>query len=138
MTFVNPNFVTPSVHQFSIGIQRELPWKVALEASYVGSRSYDVQGNWGGFNEASAEFQRQCDVTQGGSRSFCDQLIPNPYFNVPGFEGTTRFTNATLARSELARPYNAFGGITRDGKQLRQDVGTTRSSWSPTSGGARA
>jgi len=113
LTFVNPDFVTPSVHQYSIGIQRELPWRVVLEASYVGSRSYDVQGNWGGFNEASADFQRQCDVTQGGSRSLCDQLIPNPYFGVAGFEGTTRFTNATLSRSELARPYNAFGGITR-------------------------
>ena len=52
------------MHQFSIGIQRELPWQVALEASYVGSRSYNVQANWGGFNEASAEFQGQCDVTK--------------------------------------------------------------------------
>jgi len=113
ITFANPDFVTPSVHQYSIGIQRELPWRVVLEASYVGSRSYDVQGNWGGVNEASAAFQAQCDVTQGGSRSFCDQLITNPYFGVPGFEGTTRFTSQTLARSELARPYNAFGGITQ-------------------------
>jgi len=113
VTFVNPDFVTPSVHQFSIGVQRELPWRVSLEASYVGSRSYDVQGNWGGFNNTSADFDKQCDITQGGSRSFCDQLITNPYFGVAGFEGTTRFTNATLARSELARPYNAFGGITR-------------------------
>ncbi len=118
LNFVNPNFVTPSVHQFSVGVQRELPGKIALEVSYVGSRSYDVQANWGGFNEASAAFQRQCDVTQGGSRSFCDQLLPNPYFNVPGFEGTTRFTNATLARSELARPYNAFGSITESVNNL--------------------
>ena len=93
------------MNQFSAGIQRELPWRVVLEASYVGSRSRDIEANWGGFNEASAAFQAQCDVTQGGSRSFCDQLLPNPYFNVPGFEGTTRFTNATLSRSELARPY---------------------------------
>jgi hypothetical protein len=113
LTFVNPDFVTPSVHQYSSGIQRELPWRVVLEASYVGSRSHDVQGNWGGFNETSAEFQRQCDVTTGGSRSFCDALLPNPYFGVAGFEGTTRFTNATLSRSELSRPYNAFGGISR-------------------------
>ena len=27
------------------------------------------------YNEPSAEFQRQCDVTQGGSRSVCDQLL---------------------------------------------------------------
>ena len=37
----------------------------SLEASYVGSRSHDVQANWGGYNEPSAAFQAQCDVTQG-------------------------------------------------------------------------
>ncbi len=112
LTFLNPNFVTPNVHQFSVGVQRELPWAVSLEASYVGSRSYNVQGNWGGYNEPSADFQRQCDVTQGGVRAFCDATLPNPYFGVPGFEGTTRFTNVTLSRFELSRPYPAFGGIT--------------------------
>ena len=98
----------PSVHHFSAGIQRELPWGVALEVSYAGSRSNDIQSNWNGFNEPSAEFQRQCDVTLGGSRGFCDQLLPNPYFRVPGFEGTARFTSPTLSRFELARPFNAF------------------------------
>jgi hypothetical protein len=112
VTFLNPNFVTPNVHQFSVGVQRELPWNVSLEVTYAGSRSYDVQGNWGGVNEPSADFQRQCDVTLGGNRAFCDALLPNSYFNVPGFEGTTRFTNPTLSRFELARPNNAFTGIT--------------------------
>src|SRR5439155_7382834 len=87
LTFLNPNFVTPNVHQFSIGIQRELPWQVALEATYVGSRSRDVQGNWGGLNEPSADFQRQCDFSLGGNRSICDALLPNPFFGVAGFEG---------------------------------------------------
>jgi len=109
--FSNPDFVVPYVHQYSFGVQRELPWRVALEATYVGSRSYNVQSNWGGYNESSAAFQAQCDVTTGGSRSFCDQLVTNPFFNVPGFEGTTRFTNPTIARSELARPFPEFGSI---------------------------
>ena len=107
-SFSDPDFIVPSVHHFSAGIQRELPWGVALEVSYAGSRSHDIQSNWNGFNEPSAEFQRQCDVTLGGSRSFCDQALPNPYFQVPGFEGTARFTSQTLSRFELARPYNAF------------------------------
>ena len=34
----------------------------SLEASYAGSRSYDMQSAWNGFNEPSAEFQRQCDL----------------------------------------------------------------------------
>jgi Carboxypeptidase regulatory-like domain len=121
-SFSNPDFVVPYVHQFQVGVQRELPWKISLEASYVGSRSYRVQDSWGGFNEASAAFQAQCDVTTGGSRTFCDQLVTNPFFNVPGFEGTTRFTNPTIARSELARPFPAFTGFSmterNDGKMM--------------------
>jgi Carboxypeptidase regulatory-like domain/TonB-dependent Receptor Plug Domain len=109
-SFSNPDFVVPSVHQFSVGVQRELPWGISLDMTYAGSRSRDIEGNFGGYNEPSAAFQAQCDVTLGGSRTFCDQLLPNPFFNVPGFEGTTRFTNQTLSRFELARPYPAFSG----------------------------
>jgi hypothetical protein len=119
-SFSNPDFVVPLVNQFSIGFQRELPGRIALEASYVGSRSSKMQSSWGGYNEASAAFQAQCDVTTGGSRSLCDQLVPNPFFGVAGFEGTSRFTSATIARSELARPFPAFTGFSmterNDGK----------------------
>jgi hypothetical protein len=112
--FSNPDFVVPNVHQFSVGVQRELPWRVSLEATYAGSRSYDLEAGFGAYNEPSAAFQAQCDVTLGGSRTLCDQQLPNPYFGVAGFEGTTRFTNPTLSRFELNRPFPAFGGITRN------------------------
>jgi carboxypeptidase family protein/TonB-dependent receptor-like protein len=107
-SFSNPDFVVPNVHQFMVGVQRQLPWQIALEASYVGSRTYKLQSSWGGYNEPSAAFQLQCDVTKGGSRSFCDQLLPNPFFGVPGFEGTSRFTSPTISRFELNRPFPAF------------------------------
>ena len=112
--FSNPDFVVPNVHQFSAGIQRELPWRISLEATYAGSRSYDLEAGFGAYNEPSAAFQAQCDVTLGGSRTFCDQTLPNPFLGVAGFEGTTRFTNATLSRFELNRPFPAFAGITRN------------------------
>ena len=44
---------------------------------------------------------------------FCDQLLPNPFFRVPGFEGTARFTNPTLSRFELARPSTRFTATSR-------------------------
>jgi hypothetical protein len=47
-------------------------------------------------------------VTQGGNRAFCDAQLPNPFFQVPGFEGTNRFTSPTLSRLELSRPFPAF------------------------------
>ena len=93
-------------------------------------------------------FQAQCDVTNGGSRSFCDQLLTNPFFNVPGFEGTTRFTSATLSRFELNRPFPEFSGCTpgsnptsncftmferNDGRLVRLGASSSR-----TSGGRKA
>ena len=117
--FSNPDFVVPNVHQFSAGIQRELPWQVNLEATYAGSRSYDLEVGFNAYNEPSAAFQAQCDVTLGGSRSFCDQLLPNPFFGIAGFEGTNRFTDRTLSRFELNRPFPAFaGGMDRNQNNL--------------------
>ena len=112
--FSNPDFVVPNVHQFSIGIQRELPWNVSLDMTYAGSRSYDLETGFNAYNEPSAAFQATCDVTLGGVRNNCDQQVTNPFYQVAGFEGTTRFTNQQLSRFELARPFPAFGGITQN------------------------
>jgi hypothetical protein len=133
LSFSNPDFEVPYIDQFSVGMQRELPWGITGEVSYAGSRSYKQQSEFRGVNEAPRSLLDQCDVTQGGSRAICDALLPNPFFQVPGFEGTTRFTNATLTRSELSRPNPAFGTITQternDGKILydsMQFVGNKR------------
>jgi len=112
-SFSNPNFIVPNVHQFSAGVQRELPWRISLEMTYAGSRSHDLEVGRA-FNEPSAEFQARCDVTLGGSRSFCDELLTNPFYTVQGFDGTTRFTNPTLSRFELNRPFPAFGGFNQN------------------------
>jgi hypothetical protein len=117
-SFSNPDFIVPNVHQFSAGVQRELPYRISLDVTYAGSRSYDIEGNWGGYNEPSAAFQAQCDVTLGGSRSLCDQQLPNPFFGVAGFEGTTRFTSQNLSRFELNRPFPAFTGFNKNSLNL--------------------
>jgi hypothetical protein len=117
-SFSNPDFIVPNVHQFSAGVQRELPYRISLDVTYAGSRSYDIEGNWGGYNEPSAAFQAQCDVTLGGSRTLCDQQLPNPFFNVPGFEGTARFTSQNLSRFELSRPFPAFTGFNKNSLNL--------------------
>ncbi|MCA1628454.1 MAG: TonB-dependent receptor, partial [Acidobacteria bacterium] len=37
-TLITPNLVNPYYQRYSLGFQRELPFKVAMDASYVGSR----------------------------------------------------------------------------------------------------
>ena len=109
-SYSDPGFVVPRVDNFSLGIQRQLPWNMAAEVSYVGSRTYDAQSQFNGINEPTQAFRDQCDITKGGNRAFCDQLLPNPFRGVAGFSGA-RFTNASLSRYELSRPFPQFGGI---------------------------
>jgi len=122
VSFGNPAYVVPYVDQFSIGVQHELPWRIVAEVSYVGSRSKSQQDEFRGINEPSRALQDQCDVTQGGNPAICNQQLPNPFFQVPGFEGTARFTSPTLSRFELSRPFPAFTNIIQternDGKIL--------------------
>ena len=59
-----------------------------------------------GFNEPSAAFQAQCDVTQGGSRSFCDAAAAEPVLQVAGLRGHDAFhqPDAVALRAEPAVP----------------------------------
>jgi Carboxypeptidase regulatory-like domain/TonB dependent receptor len=108
--YSNPDFVVPKVDNFSLGIQRQLPWNIAAEVSYVGSRTYDAQSQFNGINEPSQAFRDRCDVTKGGSPNVCNDLVDNPFFQVPGFSGD-RFNNRQLRRYELMRPFPQFGAI---------------------------
>jgi hypothetical protein len=112
VSFSDLGYVNPYVHQFSLGAQHEFPWRTTIELAYVGSRTRAEQNRWGGFNEPPLSLRNQCDPTVGGNPAFCNELVANPFYQVPGFEGTTRFTNPTLSRYELNRPFPQFSSIT--------------------------
>jgi hypothetical protein len=38
----SPDFKVPTTHQFSIGVQRELPWNFNMDVSYVGTRGRNL------------------------------------------------------------------------------------------------
>ena len=109
-SYSNPDFRVPYVDNYSLGIQRQLPWSVVAEVSYVGSRTHDAQSQFNGINEPSLAFRERCDATKTGNRNLCDELLPNPFRGVAGFGGA-RFTNASLSRYELMRPFPQFGQI---------------------------
>jgi len=109
-SYSNPNFTVPYVHNFSFGIQRQLPWKSVVEVSYVGSRTYQGQSRYNGINEVPLSFREKCDPTKGGDPNFCNATLPNPFQGIAGFEGTGFFTATTLSRYQLTRPFPQFNG----------------------------
>jgi hypothetical protein len=115
VTFFNPAFQVPYVHQFSLGFQYELGWGSKIEIAYVGNRTMKLQTNRD-FNEIDLALRQKCNPLEGGLPSYCDALLPNPFQGIEAFRGTTAFTAATLSRANLSRPYPHFGGINERGR----------------------
>jgi carboxypeptidase family protein len=106
-TFSNRDVTVPYVHQFSAGFQREIPWGMVLDLSYLGSRTRKLSIGRG-INEVSA-----ADLARGAS--YLDEKLPNPFSGlVPG----TGLNEAVVSRYQLLRPYPQYGGITEGGLAL--------------------
>jgi len=125
-TFVGSNFPhwsadakLPKVHQFSFGIQRRITPSSSLEASYVGSRTQNLMTSRP-YNIQSDDFIKQCDPSRGGNRAYCDALVPNPFFGMSEFAGTSLGASATISRLRATRPFPQFDG---DLTQVGMSVG---------------
>jgi hypothetical protein len=85
---IDPDIQSPTVHQVSFGIQRELRWSSAIEARYVGTFGRDI---WRGtdFNQVKISQDFLADFNRARSNGYLAQqagLAFSPVFNpvVPG------------------------------------------------------
>jgi len=116
ITFVDPKRVIPRVHQFSIGVQRELPWRSVLEVSYVGSRSQElaVSQNLDVVSQAQLQqYGANASPNLSDTCSATSALCPyaNPFYGViPSNVSLGSSTSTT--RQQLLLPYPQFTGLT--------------------------
>lgn len=120
ISFFNQDPSVSKQARFQVGLQRELPWGFVAEASYVGNYGYDIEINRN-INALSNIYLRDENfrsTTMSNLSTFLGQTVPNPFSGIEEFRGTS-FFNSTIARSQLLRPFPAFGDITtsvNDGK----------------------
>jgi hypothetical protein len=111
VTFSNPNRTIPYIHQFSVGFQRELPFRSRLDVSYVGSRSRgilsgDQQGSGGrNLNVLSAAQLAQARADS----SFLSASVANPFAGL--IPGNSSLNGATINRGSLLLPFPEFGSV---------------------------
>lgn len=103
------NFKTPKVWSFSYGFQFQVTRSSTIEASYVGSRSSNLNSQKA-YNIPSLDFRKQCNIQEGGSPNYCDAQVPNPFKGIPSFIGTSFYSANTLSRFQMARPFPQFNG----------------------------
>ncbi|HWQ36305.1 MAG TPA: TonB-dependent receptor [Blastocatellia bacterium] len=114
VTFNLPTRRIPKTHQFSFGIQQQLPWQMKLDIADAGSRSNDLltgDFNIGGarnINVLSADVMNRA-ASDPTYAAFLNQSVPNPFAGLlPG----TGLNGATVLRRQLLLPYPQFTGVT--------------------------
>jgi hypothetical protein len=112
-TFSNTNYKLPYVDQFSAGFQIRLPMESVLDLSYVGSRGKNLESSRS-FNEIDLATRQACNLAEGGTPSYCNEQLPNPFAGLAPFLGTSHYSSASLTRANLSRPYPHFGGLTEN------------------------
>ncbi len=116
--FMNPGRVIPYIHEFSAGVQRELPFRIKLDVSYVGSRTRgivtgDAQGS-GGRNLNVLSAAQLAQFRQ--NPSFFNANVANPFAGL--IPGNAALNAATVPRRLLQLPFPEFGTVTIAGENV--------------------
>lgn len=114
VVFTNPKLKIPHVNQYSFGIEHQLPWSIKIDASYVGSRTYDL--NTGDNQLGSAQninVNTAAQIAQARQTpSYFTAAVANPFAGLlPG----TSLNGATVPRSQLLKPFPQFNQVVEYG-----------------------
>jgi len=116
-TFVGQNpswfdsgFQIPTVWSFSMGLQYQLTRSSTIEASYVGSRSYNLNMS-ADYNIPSLDVRKTCNYLEGGNAAFCNAQVPNPFKGIPAFNGSSYYTANTVSYYQMTLPFPQFSGV---------------------------
>jgi hypothetical protein len=109
ISYVDQNGKAPRVQQYSVDVQRELGGNMALLVSYVGARGDHL--GLGGSNDAAININQLDPKYMALGTAALNATLPNPFLGNPAFAGTAFFSQATLQRRQLLRPYPQFQDI---------------------------
>ena len=121
ISFFNQEPEVSKQARFQIGFQRELPWGFVLEAVYVNNYGYNIEivKNINALPNQYLNTDNFRSAAMNTQNTFLTAGVANPFRGIPAFAGTGFGTNATIARSQLLRPFPHFGDINtsvNDGK----------------------
>jgi hypothetical protein len=106
VTSYDQGFKAPRVQQFSAGLERELPGKIALETEYVGSRSTNLSPGSTGSTPINYNQLNPSNFNLG--LAALSNSVSNPYY---GNGGSGVIGSPTVAQSQLLLPFPQFSSV---------------------------
>jgi hypothetical protein len=102
---------TGHVQSFSFGIEKQLPARIILDASYVGTRSVALPVNGLNIDALSAANLAKGNTALGGNPKALTALVPNPFAgNLPN----TSLNGPTISTQQSLLPFPEFTGVTEN------------------------
>jgi hypothetical protein len=123
-SFINPNFQIPNVWQFSFGVEQQFSRNDIMELSYVGNRAPHNEASQN-INHWNGTLEAACNVQMGGRHEVCDNTlatdptatlgyVPNPFYHVAAFTGSTPYSQTTRQALNWTEPMPEFAGVTEN------------------------
>ena len=114
--FFDPTFKIPSSNQVSFGFQYQVSKASFLELKYVGNYIMNLETSATQYNDISLADRERCNVLEGGNASYCNAQVPNPFYGLAPFAGTSLGTSPTVNRYQMLRPFPQYQDLTQYGR----------------------
>ena len=101
----------PQLSRYLVNVQRQLPGRWLLEVGYAGSHGFNLTTDEE-LNAIPAQYLSTSRVRDQATIDFLATNVPNPF---AGGLLPTGFTGATVARSQLLRPFPQFNNVPTNG-----------------------
>jgi len=106
VTTYDQNLQAPRVQQFSVGVERVLVGKVAVDAEYIGARGTNLSPGSTGSVATNYNQLNPSYFSQGYSA--LSAAVANPYY---GHGGTGVIGGSTVSQAQLLRPFAQFSSV---------------------------
>ncbi|MBI1764593.1 MAG: TonB-dependent receptor [Acidobacteria bacterium] len=110
ISFFNPHPLAPYHQRWELSLQRELPQGWVAEAAYVGNRGTHIETGRN-LNTVPLKYLSTATVRDDTQNNYLGALLPNPFVGLMPANAGTAFRAASIARSQLLKPYPEFGDI---------------------------
>jgi hypothetical protein len=99
------------MQRWQLGIQRELPGGIVVEAAYIGNRGTHIEMTRN-LNVTPQKYLSTLSTRDTNQINYLTANVPNPFKGLAFPAGaTSTFTGSTMARELLMRPYPAYGSV---------------------------
>ncbi|HEX4951428.1 MAG TPA: TonB-dependent receptor [Blastocatellia bacterium] len=110
ISFFNPRPLSPYNQRWELSLQRELPGGFAGDIAYVGNRGTHAEITRN-INALPNQYLSTSTTRDNTTNSYLGALVANPFAGQMPASAPAGFRSATIARSQLLRPFPQFGDI---------------------------